>query len=138
MRYFLSVGYFSVLFYLVFLARRRRLPVAETDRLNLVPFKKSIHLLSQHLAFNYHNVYNFYPDLAGNLLLFIPFPACMAFLIKTYDYKKLVLLAFIASISIECTQYILHIGVADIDDVILNTAGALIGIGIVKFIKKRK
>jgi glycopeptide antibiotics resistance protein len=134
----ISIGYFSILFYIVFLARRRRLGIPEDERLNLVPLKKSILLFSQHLAFTYRNLYFFYPDLIGNVLLFVPFPVCMAFFLNTDNYKKLLLFAFLTSLFIECTQYILRIGVADIDDILLNTAGSFIGITIIKFIKRRK
>jgi glycopeptide antibiotics resistance protein len=138
LKFFISFSYFSILIYIVFLARRRKLPVGESDRLNLIPLKKSIALLSQHLALNFLNVYYFYAETVGNVALFIPFPFCMAFLLNTYNYKKLLFLGFIASFFIECTQRVLHIGVADIDDILLNTTGAFIGITIIKFIKRRK
>ena len=108
------------------------------DRVNLVPLKKSIALLRQHLALNFLNIYYFYAEPIGNIAIFIPFPFCMAFLLNTHNYKKLLFLAFIASFFIECTQRVLHIGVADIDDILLNTTGAFIGITIIKFIKRRK
>ena len=114
------------------------MPVAETERLNLVPFKKSLRLLSQHLAFTRENVYNFYPDLAGNLLLFVPFPVCLSFLLPGCTYSQLLLIAFGTSVAIECIQYFAHIGVADIDDILLNTAGAFIGIVFLKFFKLKQ
>ena len=138
LKLFISLSYFSILIYIVFLARRRKLPVGESDRLNLVPLKKSIALLSKHLALNFLNIYYFYAEPIGNIAIFIPFPFCVAFLLNTDNYKKLLFLGFIASLFIECTQYVLHIGVADIDDILLNTTGAFIGITILKFIKRRK
>jgi len=137
-RILIASGYFSILFYWAFLARRRRLGKPECERLNLVPFKKSIALLSQHLALNFLNVYYFYAEPIGNIAIFTPFPFCTAFLLNAYNYKKLLFPGSIASLFIECTQYVLHIGVAGINDILLNTTGAFIGITIIKFIKRRK
>ncbi|MDE3248481.1 MAG: VanZ family protein, partial [Bacteroidota bacterium] len=45
---------------------------------------------------------------------------------------------FLSSFSIECIQYIFHIGVADIDDILLNTLGALTGTFFVKKMASKK
>lgn len=134
----IALAYFAVLGYIVFFARRRKFPVAEENRINLVPFKKNMALLEKHLALTHENLYYFYPDLAGNFLLFLPFPFCTFLLTGIRNRRFLLLLAFLTSFSIECIQYILHIGVADIDDILLNTLGALTGTLFVKKMASKK
>lgn len=133
-----AITYFAVLGYIVFFARRRKFPVAEENRINLVPFKKNLELLEKHLALTHENLYYFYPDLAGNFLLFLPFPFCACLLTGNRNRLFLLLLAFLSSFSIECIQYIFHIGVADIDDILLNTLGALTGTFFVKKMASKK
>ena len=40
------------------------------------------------------------------------------------------------SISIECLQFVFKAGVADVDDIILNTAGAVVGVSLMKLLIK--
>src|SRR5436190_2123710 len=44
------------------------------------------------------------------------------------SYSRLLLVSFITSLAVETTQFIFRIGVADIDDLFLNTIGALTGL----------
>ncbi|OPL09364.1 MAG: hypothetical protein AVO33_00665 [delta proteobacterium ML8_F1] len=68
-------------------------------------------------------------NLAGNILLFIPF----GFLLKLLKYPPLngmvtLFLGVLFSVALEALQYVSGIGVMDIDDVILNGTGVLAGI----------
>lgn len=71
-----------------------------------------------------------------NVLFFIPF----GFLFPWKKWKPVFMTAFMTSAIIEITQYIFNLGWCEIDDVISNTAGALIGFGcyviVHKLIKK--
>lgn len=71
-----------------------------------------------------------------NVLFFIPF----GFLFPWKKWKPVFITAFVTSTVIEITQYILNLGWCELDDVISNTAGALIGFGcyviVHKLIKK--
>ena len=78
--------------------------------------------------------WNFCTDLFGNIILFIPIPFFLAVLFNIKSPVKLFLIALGISTAVEISQYILSIGVADIDDIILNMAGTCIGIGVVKLI----
>ena len=60
-----------------------------------------------------------------NVLFFIPF----GFLFPWKKWKPVFMSAFMTSAVIEITQYIFNLGWCEIDDVISNTAGALIGFG---------
>ena len=60
-----------------------------------------------------------------NVLFFIPF----GFLFPWKKWKPVFMSAFMTSAVIEATQYIFNLGWCELDDVISNTAGALIGFG---------
>jgi VanZ family protein len=63
-----------------------------------------------------------------NVLLFIPFGMIVPLMSRFFKkWWNLVLMAFISSILIEITQLITGRGYFEIDDILLNTAGALLG-----------
>jgi glycopeptide antibiotics resistance protein len=69
-------------------------------------------------------------NLLGNIICFIPF----GFLLPTLSYKRgykngvtVTLLATVFSILIETAQVIAKVGAFDVDDILLNTLGGLIG-----------
>lgn len=70
----------------------------------------------------------FITNLAGNVFAFSPF----GFLVPVMTEKKrglikVVLGTFLFSLIIESCQYIFKVGVFDVDDLLLNTIGGLIG-----------
>lgn len=68
----------------------------------------------------------FYRNVFGNMLLFLPYGFFIGYFIDTKKFRYIFILSLISSLSIEITQ--LAIGrVFDIDDVILNVVGALLG-----------
>ncbi len=71
-------------------------------------------------------------NVVGNLLLFIPLGMYLAVLLK----RKWpgVLLMFLLSVSFEAAQFIFNIGALDVDDVILNVLGGVLGMGIIGFL----
>jgi len=80
---------------------------------------------------------NFYIDLVGNVIIFVPFAAAIHFLgyKKTTDISK-ILIILATSICIEVIQYIYNIGVFDVDDILLNLLGGITGIYLFNFGKK--
>ncbi len=68
----------------------------------------------------------FFHNVIGNIVLFVPFGFILSYFIKARKIRHVVIPSFIVSLSAEIIQY--QIGRAfDVDDVILNTMGALIG-----------
>ena len=59
----------------------------------------------------------------NNILFFIPF----GFLFPIKKWWKVLLTAMFFSIAIEVAQYVFALGLCELDDVISNTMGALIG-----------
>ena len=71
--------------------------------------------------------------------MFIPFCFVMTSLFKNgFSNKKIILLIIISTLIIEFSQFIFNKGVADIDDVILNTIGGIIGLTLHKHTSRKK
>ena len=65
-----------------------------------------------------------------NILVFIPIGALLCNIFSKNKFVYTVLLGLMFSVSIELIQYILDKGVPDIDDVIFNVVGLLIGVAL--------
>lgn len=66
-----------------------------------------------------------------NILAFVPLGILLPILGRRFQRLKIILLCgFLLSAMIESAQFLFHLGWCDIDDVINNTAGAVIGYGI--------
>lgn len=85
---------------------------------NFVPFKE---------IFRYDfGTPKFMKNIVGNIMLFIPYGFIASYLLKNKKFSTITILTIIVSLTIETVQY--YIGrVFDIDDVILNLAGGIIG-----------
>ena len=125
-----TIIYITFLMYVVFFARRRR---HMTERfLNLVPIKNAFNEFI-HIGTNEHNeLYNFCANILGNIALFIPLHASLILVFKIKNSKIIFFMSFFLTVLIEAIQYTFKIGVADIDDILLNTLGATLGIFIVR------
>ena len=123
----IGIFYTSCLIYIFFFARRRWVPLPERI-FNLVPFGNKVLYLQTYAAHTRPENVEFYKDLIGNIVLFIPFPLLLFYVIGIKSYSRLLWMSICASLFIEITQFTFNIGVADIDDVILNTIGSLIGL----------
>ena len=80
----------------------------------------------------------FIKNVLGNVVMFIPYGFFCSYILKENRYLPILVLTLIASVSIETTQ--LMIGrVFDIDDIMLNTVGGMIGFYIyILFLKARE
>ena len=68
-------------------------------------------------------------NLLGNILLFIPLGFLLPLLVKRFrNVFLIVLTGFLLSLFYECTQLLTGIGIFDVDDMILNTLGTLLGV----------
>ena len=125
-----SLGYSSFFVYVLFFARRRR---NLTQRIfNIVPLNSTFDNFKNLPLANNRELFNFYSNLIGNIILFVPLPSLFFFLFQIKSRKNIFLVTFSSSIAIELIQYIFKRGVADIDDIFLNSFGALIGLIFIK------
>ncbi len=136
---YFSVLYFTILIYIVFFARRRFNQIHYRSKLNLIPFKEKYSIIQKLNLQTIHLQKDFLINLIGNIFIFIPFCFAMNSLFKKEFLKqKIILLIIISTLIIEFSQFIFNKGVADIDDVILNTIGGIIGIWLHKITSKTK
>ena len=87
--------------------------------INLIPFKE-----------------NDLKEILINIFLFIPYGMYLRELTK----KKSLTVGIIILISFifEVLQYILHIGISDITDVMMNTLGGMVGILLISILEKKR
>ena len=114
------------------LSQALKLGDKETSFINLVPFKIIIRDIKSLINGDY---LIFLINIVGNILLFIPIGILVPMLWKIKD-RYVILIGFLISLSIEITQ--LYLGrVTDVDDLILNTSGVIIGLLVYKYVNKK-
>ena len=70
-----------------------------------------------------------------NILFFIPYGLLFP---RKDNWKRVFVTALVLSSSIELSQFIFNLGWCEVDDVISNTLGAMIGWGVLWKVSKRK
>lgn len=92
------------------------------DRINLIPFSDTDALL----------VFNIL-----NIVLFVPLGVLAPLLFREKTpLWKIALLGFVVSLTVELSQLV-NLRATDVDDLIMNTLGALIGYGIYRIVPQR-
>ena len=96
-------------------------------RFNLIPF---VNILRFNFKWALYNV-------GGNIALFIPSGIILPILYKRLDsFWKVTLAGFLISLSVELLQLFMRYRFTDVDDLIFNTLGVMIGYGIYALSKK--
>lgn len=97
----------------------------EHRSINLIPF----YSIKEYIFSSSVSIKKFaFGNVVGNIAIFIPFGA---YLLLFKNNKRVItnlLFVFIVSLFVEIIQGIFGIGASDIDDIILNCLGGLIGI----------
>ncbi|WP_288244059.1 VanZ family protein [uncultured Chryseobacterium sp.] len=73
----------------------------------------------------------------GNIVMFIPFGLLGWIFPKLNDLKTLLFTFISAIIIIEALQYFSRLGIFEVDDIILNTFGVILGFLIKRFMEKQ-
>lgn len=115
LRWGLFIAYCLFIVYFTILSRKQGVP-----RTNLRLFWSYREMLAGDSNWKEDVVQNL-----KNILFFIPFGLFMP--IK--DWKAVLITAVTLSVAVEITQYFGGFGLAEVDDVICNTLGAMIGFG---------
>jgi glycopeptide antibiotics resistance protein len=129
----LTAGIYGVvLIYLLFIRDRRRIVLGDANLFswerpyaNLIPFR-TIH------GYLYHsNLYNFdvwFQVFFGNLVLFLPFGFLSPLLSRRLrSFPRFLIVLWLVLLGVELIQKFTLTGAFDVDDIILNTIGALVG-----------
>ena len=98
------------------------------SRLRIHPFTDSLRDISYARGSSWFvHGFNFLGNIFGNIILFIPFAYIAILVFRMSNFFAIVMMGCLLSLILEVVQYYTGLGVADIDDVILNTAGTAIG-----------
>jgi glycopeptide antibiotics resistance protein len=116
-----AIAYLAVMIWLLFFGEDRG---AGIRMYNLKPFSTLTYML-KYTAYKYPLFVAV--NIFGNIIFFIPPGLILPSIFKRRKIWELFVLCVISLCLIEVLQYVLRVGVMDIDDVILNSAGALSG-----------
>lgn len=95
------------------------------QQLNLIPFRE----MNVFINNPYRNGF-FDPNIWANIAMFIPIGFVLTFFQQNQKPAKIILQTLVLSLTIETIQFIFGLGITDIDDLILNTMGGSLGVGI--------
>ncbi len=91
------------------------------DAINMVPF----HSIRENLSYG-HSPVSW--DMLYNMVMFVPFGIVYCYYQKNFCIYKAIGLSFLTTLLIEAAQFVFKTGVVDIDDLMINTMGSLVGI----------
>jgi len=114
-----------IVYFVLFSDKLGRVTGYETFQYNLTPFQEIRRFITYRDSVP---LWVFILNLLGNLLIFAP----LGFLVPLMRTRKtgvirIFIYSFLFSLGIEILQLVTRVGVFDVDDIILNTAGGLIG-----------
>ncbi len=125
--------YLAGLCYFLFFAENYGRTGQEIYRYNLVPLKEIERFWKYRRELGIHSFYN----LVGNVLIFIPAGFFIPILWKNKrGFLFTVCIAFEMSLLVELIQLITRVGSFDVDDLLLNTLGAIVGYLLLKVYEK--
>lgn len=123
--WFVFAAYLVALVYFLFFAEQfGRVPKNEY-RFNLVPFQEIRRYL---IYWREIGTFNVMINLVGNVVWFLPFGFVLPIIsIRQRSLWKIAFLSFLSSLLVELIQLVSKVGTCDVDDIILNTLGGVLG-----------
>ncbi|TYP73755.1 VanZ family protein [Paenibacillus methanolicus] len=119
----ITVSYTLLLLYWMFFGFGRTHLPYPGYQYNLIPF----HTIKMYMLHADHfNAKNWAINVVGNIAVFMPFGLAVPYLRKMSGFR-FILLFVVILLMLECLQLISQRGSFDVDDLMLNTVGALLG-----------
>ena len=119
--------YLAILVYFLFFAEGFRENISGAYRYNLVPFREITRYIEYRRTIGYGRTFL---NLGGNIIAFMPLGFFLPSLCRRrLNFWSVTLIALEASVLVEVIQLFTRVGCCDIDDVILNTIGGMLGYG---------
>lgn len=118
--------YISGLVYFLFFAERYGRQEVHGYRYNLEPFAEIKRYLQYYKTIG---IEHFMLNIIGNVLAFVPYGFCVPLLSSACSKRffTVLLSGLLFTFSIETVQLIMRVGSFDVDDIILNTTGVILG-----------
>ncbi len=115
----------SMVYFLFFAESMGRTATAKEYHYNLQPFREISRFIKYYQVLGFYAVFL---NLAGNILAFVPFGLFYPLLSRrSRSFWKVTLFSCEVSILVEIIQLVTRVGSCDVDDMILNTLGGMIG-----------
>lgn len=131
----LFIIYVAFLFYFLFFSENYgRTNTARGYRYNLIPFTEIKRYIIYHRSFKLSQIVI---NLLGNIVAFMP----MGFFFSCFFNRKVftvIICGALSSVLVELIQLITMVGSFDVDDIILNTLGVILGCIMYYIVKCRK
>ncbi|GEO04020.1 hypothetical protein AAE02nite_16840 [Adhaeribacter aerolatus] len=108
---------------------------------HLLPFHSTIEMLKKAFAYRYAPHGDQFRDIfliniMGNLVLLLPWGFLAPLVLgKLHNVKRVAISGFLISFSAEVIQFTFSLGIADVDDLIYNTIGAVMGFYLLQIAK---
>lgn len=125
-----------IIYFVLFAEMWGRSDISQQYSYNIIPFKeiKRFALNIDKLGWQVVLV-----NLLGNVVAFIPFGMCLPGLSDDgLTFFSASILTFDFSLAIELMQLVTRVGCFDVDDLILNTAGGMIGYAVYSLYRRMK
>lgn len=118
---FLFAVYMVLLVWIILFKLQLSIPELNKNRsVNLIPF-----YYENEVGMNFH-----LKEVIENIMIFIPFGIYLCMFKHRLSFKMKLFVILTASFALEIFQYILAIGGTDITDIITNTCGGIMGLGL--------
>ncbi len=75
-------------------------------------------------------------EVVANVLLFVPFGIYLGLLAPSWRWARFAFVLGASSLALEAVQWALSIGSADMTDVVVNTSGGFVGLGLVALARR--
>jgi glycopeptide antibiotics resistance protein len=111
---------------------RLRFAGPHTGPANLVPFKTIVPELIGH-GNHLINMVNLF----GNIIPFMPIGLLAPLVFRSFSWQKALVLGVVTGLSFEVMEVIFRVGIFDVDDVITNAFGVMLGYGVFVLFKRR-
>jgi glycopeptide antibiotics resistance protein len=99
---------------------------------NFVPFKSIVPLLlgrgNQLIAM---------VNLFGNIIPFMPIGLLAPLVVRSISWQKALVLGVVTGLTFEVMEVVFRVGIFDVDDIIMNAFGVMLGYGVFVMFKRR-
>lgn len=124
MGWLLFLIYIAMLVYFLFFSERYGRTAGEEYRYNLTLFAEIRRFFKYR---QYISTESFILNMFGNVVAFMPFGFFVPMLSRRRGLFRIVCMSFELTLAVELTQLFTKVGIFDVDDLLLNTLGGLLG-----------
>lgn len=128
-------AYLLLLLWLLFFYQRENIPARQVNLLPLESIRSWYAFAEKHQWQQGTGLY-FWNNLVGNLLLLMPLGLLLKLYKPVISLSRLMAWALLFSFGVEGLQWLLQRGKADVDDLLLNCSGAVMGYYIAVLFRK--